>query len=682
MDSINNANCQVGTNGSRTMSQNGANMSNGQNVNGQNNANVDVRHTYTIPGIVQYLQYEWQRFELHRQQWEVERSELQARIALLQGERKGQESLKSDLIRRIKMLEYCLRQERVKFHKLKYGVDPPNQENDLSDELNEFNLELEDNMNTDGPNGVNWKQGRQLLRHYLQEIGYTDTIIDVRSNRVRSLLGLSNLNEELTSEQIANKFIAQSQYQKSKKKLEMMNPSNMMVNDAESSVLATFEFLNNQSDNGIMENIEGEDEDAIDNNEVGSIGNDETEEVMNEFDMILNNRMDMNEHDIANWKPNVTKDVDIGELASLTETNNVIDCNTTLSTEVRKTWSQKYILKSHYDCIRALRFHASEPLLITASEDETLKLWNLNKTQPTKSKQQVNPVNATLDLEPIYTYRGHTSRILSLCMNGNMFYSGSQDGQIIVWSIPANINTIDPYDPYDSKLQLNNIMAHQNAIWSLASLTSSTSNSQVLCSASSDGTIKIWDTTRSVCVKTLEHEEDTIPTDLFVIESPNLNTNISSSPMLITSFNDGSIALYDIEGSSTPVLSFEKLIQETQVPCSISSLAVHPTLPIVISAHQDRHIRLWDINSGKCIHSMVAHLDEVTSVDCDPNGLYLLSGSHDCSVRLWNFDNKNCVQEITSHRKKFGEAIFDVTFHPSKPYFASAGADALAKVFV
>ena len=53
------------------MSQNGANMSNGQNVNGQNNANVDVRHTYTIPGIVQYLQYEWQRFELHRQQWEV-----------------------------------------------------------------------------------------------------------------------------------------------------------------------------------------------------------------------------------------------------------------------------------------------------------------------------------------------------------------------------------------------------------------------------------------------------------------------------------------------------------------------------------------------------------------------------------------------------------------------------------
>lgn len=31
-----------------------------------------------------------------------------------------------------------------------------------------------------------------LIFRYLQEIGYTDTIIDVRSNRVRSLLGLNN----------------------------------------------------------------------------------------------------------------------------------------------------------------------------------------------------------------------------------------------------------------------------------------------------------------------------------------------------------------------------------------------------------------------------------------------------------------------------------------------------------
>lgn len=55
---------------------------------------------------------------------------------------------------------------------------------------------------------------------------------------------------------------------------------------------------------------------------------------------------------------------------------------------------------------------------------------------------------------------------------------------------------------------------------------------------------------------------------------------------------------------------------------------------------------------------------------------------HDCSVRLWMLDNRTCVQEITAHRKKHDEAIHDVAFHPSQPFIASAGADALAKIFI
>ena len=53
---------------------------------------------------------------------------LQARIAFLQGERKGQENLKQDLVRRIKMLEFALRQERAKYQKLQYGVEQTQQQ--------------------------------------------------------------------------------------------------------------------------------------------------------------------------------------------------------------------------------------------------------------------------------------------------------------------------------------------------------------------------------------------------------------------------------------------------------------------------------------------------------------------------------------------------------------------------
>lgn len=61
--------------------------------------------------------------------------------------------------------------------------------------------------------------------------------------------------------------------------------------------------------------------------------------------------------------------------------------------------------------------------------------------------------------------------------------------------------------------------------------------------------------------------------------------------------------------------------------------------------------------------------------------VYLFPG-HDCSIRLWSMETKTCVQEITSHRKKFDESIFDVAFHPTKPFIASAGADGVAKVLV
>lgn len=94
------------------------------------------------------------------------------------------------------MLEFALKQERAKFHKLKYGTDL--QQGDMKppviDESGEPQLDADQSYVS--VSNSTWKQGRQLLRQYLQEIGYTDRIIDVRSTRVRALLGLNNNAEQ------------------------------------------------------------------------------------------------------------------------------------------------------------------------------------------------------------------------------------------------------------------------------------------------------------------------------------------------------------------------------------------------------------------------------------------------------------------------------------------------------
>uniref|UniRef100_V9KIA7 Striatin-3 n=1 Tax=Callorhinchus milii TaxID=7868 RepID=V9KIA7_CALMI len=664
------------------------------------------RAQYNIPGILHFLQHEWARFEMERAHWEVEKAELQARIAFLQGERKGQENLKKDLVRRIKMLEYALKQERAKYHKLKYGT-----------ELNQGDLKMpafesEETKDTEVPSvpqnsQLTWKQGRQLLRQYLQEVGYTDTILDVRSQRVRSLLGLSGSEqngsvETKNLEQILNG--GDSPSKQKGQEVKRNSGDKPRVADAE-----TFNFLENADDDSDEDDEEEGDmvEDITDGkekhriNKKHKIGNEglaadlpddpDTEEALKEFDFLVTTEDGegageaRSSGDGTEWAEPLTfpsgtgksfimgsDDVlesvlGLGDLADLTVANDA-DFSYDLPSNkdaFRKTWNPKYTLRSHFDGVRSLAFHPVEPVLVTASEDHTLKLWNLQKTVPAKK-------SASLDVEPIYTFRAHIGPVLSLAVspNGEQCFSGGIDATIRCWNMPSP--NVDPYDTYDPNVILNTLVAHKDAVWGLS--FSGIKNRLLSCSA--DGTIRLWNPTeKTPCLSTYNVEkENGIPTSVdFVGADP---------AQVVSSFNTGNTTIYDLE-TSQPLVKLESQVDAASpLANQINRVVSHPTLPVTITAHEDRHIKFFDNKTGKLIHAMVAHLDAVTSLAVDPNGIYLMSGSHDCSIRLWNLDSKTCVQEITAHRKKCDESIYDVAFHPSKAYIASAGADALAKVFV
>ncbi|XP_017557928.1 striatin isoform X2 [Pygocentrus nattereri] len=715
-----------------------------------------ARAQYSIPGILHFLQHEWARFEVERAQWEVERAELQAQIAFLQGERKGQENLKKDLVRRIKMLEYALKQERAKYHKLKYGTEL--QQGDMKAPSYDSDDGNENEALPEPPNSqLSWKQGRQLLRQYLQEVGYTDTILDVKSQRVKALLGLAGDSGERPGERRPEPMVNGTEPSSLKDSTTTMMGKPEMSDSA--TVLEAFKFIESAaaefSDEDDEEDSEGRDKTIIDlatqmvrkkvsaspSSSSADLSDDpDTEEALKGFDFLASSE-DMEGSsespgtgDTADWGPNRSKlqdmlanlrdaedlpsmqppvapparpslprlnehdlgradevealtfppssgksfimgadealenELGLGELAGLTVANEAESLAYDITNNkdaLRKTWNPKFTLRSHFDSIRSLAFHPVEPVLVTASEDHTLKMWNLQKTAPTKKC-------AALDVEPIYTFRAHRGAVLCVVMssNGEQCFSGGVDATIQSWNTP-NPN-IDPYDSYEPSVLRGALCGHTDAVWGL--VYSSAHHRLLSCSA--DGTVRLWnaaDTSPALAVFN-ENKDLGIPSSVDLV--------CSEPAHMVTAFSNGRMGIFNMETRQLVLELESQTAGEPDAPHQINKVLSHPTLPITITAQEDRHIRFFDNNTGKLIHSMVAHLDAVTSLAVDPNGLYLMSGSHDCSIRLWNMESKTCIQEFTAHRKKFDESINDVAFHPTKCYIGSAGADALAKVFV
>jgi striatin 1/3/4 len=71
----------------------------------------------------------------------------------------------------------------------------------------------------------------------------------------------------------------------------------------------------------------------------------------------------------------------------------------------------------------------------------------------------------------------------------------------------------------------------------------------------------------------------------------------------------------------------------TSTPNTIASNAASPLL---ISGHEDNHIRYYDLSSCMCIKDMVGHTDSISSLSIDSSGTYVFSGGHDGSVRAWD----------------------------------------------
>lgn len=67
---------------------------------------------YSLPGVMRYLQTEWQRNERDRIQWNLERAEMKTRIAKLEGDKRSLELVVDGHLKKIAILEAALEQQQ------------------------------------------------------------------------------------------------------------------------------------------------------------------------------------------------------------------------------------------------------------------------------------------------------------------------------------------------------------------------------------------------------------------------------------------------------------------------------------------------------------------------------------------------------------------------------------------
>lgn len=244
--------------------------------------------------------------------------------------------------------------------------------------------------------------------------------------------------------------------------------------------------------------------------------------------------------------------------------------------------------KGHTGEVNSVSFSPDGKTLASASQDKTVKLWDINSGKEIK------------------TFKGHTNSVnsVSYSPDGKTLASASRDKTVKLWDIITSgkeINTLK------GRTDVNSV--------------SFSLDGKTLASASHDTTVKLWDVKSGKEIRTLKEHTGYVK-------------NISFSPddkALASASFDKTVKLWEFKSGK----EIKTLIGHTDF---VNSISFSPDGKILTSASWDRTVKLWDINSGREIKTLKGHTESVSSVSFSPDGKILASASRNGTIILWNLD--------------------------------------------
>jgi coatomer protein complex subunit alpha (xenin) len=257
-----------------------------------------------------------------------------------------------------------------------------------------------------------------------------------------------------------------------------------------------------------------------------------------------------------------------------------------------------------------------------------------------------------------------------------IFVSGGDDYKIKVWSYQTRrcLFTLNGHLDY-----VRTVFFHPELPW--------------IISSSDDQTIRIWNwQNRSLICTMTGHNHYTMCAQFHPKED-----------LVVSASLDQSVRVWDISGlrkkhSAPTSMSFEDQMRGSQANQAdmfgntdavvkfvleghdrgVNWVSFHPTLPLIISAGDDRLVKLWRMSETKAweVDTCRGHFQNASAALFHPHQDLILSVGEDKTVRVWDLNKRTSVQSF----KRENDRFWVIAAHPEINLFA-AGHDNGVMVF-